>query len=293
MGDKGSQYFDLTILFSFGNINLLTVLRNNLKLRVGDYFSLLSVFEHNAHKRVDAMDRVVALGADENDVKTMMDTMDLLEDIGCTKLLPGFSEIIKASKMGHAAYASDCAKKISDDFTRFCSQVGASKKTKKPEAAGGITEGDNAPETDFETLLLKDALVQLEKAEATRMLRVLAVDDSPVMLNTITSILNENYKVYGMAKPLLVEKFLSQITPDLFLLDYEMPELNGFELIPIIRNFEEHKDTPIIFLTSMGTTEFVSSAASLGACDFIVKPFQPDNLSGKVAKHTTRKKLSF
>ena len=71
----------------------------------------------------------------------------------------------------------------------------------------------------------------------------------------------------------------------MILLDYEMPEINGFDLIPIIRKFSEHKDTPIIFLTSLGTMEHVSAAAKLGACDFIVKPFEPDNLREKVAKH--------
>jgi len=74
------------------------------------------------------------------------------------------------------------------------------------------------------------------------------------------------------------------------LLDYKMPDLNGFELVPIIRSFEEHKDTPIIFLTSMGTTEHVSAAAMLGASDFLVKPFEPYTLQDKIAKHIVRKK---
>jgi len=75
------------------------------------------------------------------------------------------------------------------------------------------------------------------------------------------------------------------------LLDYKMPELNGFELVPIIRSFEEHKDTPIIFLTSMGTKGNISVAAMLGAVDFVVKPFDSDTLHEKIAKHIVKKNL--
>jgi putative two-component system response regulator len=111
------------------------------------------------------------------------------------------------------------------------------------------------------------------------------------MLKTITSALGADYKVYTLSDPMMVEKFLQQVTPELFLLDYKMPGLNGFDLIPIIRNFDEHKDTPIVFLTSMGTSDNVSAAAMLGACDFIVKPFQGNVLREKIAKYIVRKKL--
>ena len=98
------------------------------------------------------------------------------------------------------------------------------------------------------------------------------------------------YKVFKLPKPEMLESVLAQVTPDLFLLDYRMPGLSGFDLIPIIRRFEEHKDTPVIFLTSEGTMDHVSAAMALGACDFIVKPFQADMLCQKVAKHIVRKK---
>jgi putative two-component system response regulator len=122
-------------------------------------------------------------------------------------------------------------------------------------------------------------------------MRILAIDDSPVMLQTISSLLGDDYTVYKMINPTMLEKFLEQVTPELFLLDYKMPELSGFDLIPIIRNFEEHKNTPIVFLTSEATSDHVSSALTLGARDFIIKPFQPDILREKVAKHIVRKNL--
>jgi two-component system alkaline phosphatase synthesis response regulator PhoP len=120
--------------------------------------------------------------------------------------------------------------------------------------------------------------------------QILAVDDTPVMLRTISSVLGGDYDVFTLSDPMMVEKYLRQMKPDLILLDYKMPGINGFELVPIIKNIEGHKDTPIIFLTSMGTNDHIVTAATLGASDFIVKPFNVDTLREKVAKHIAKKK---
>jgi DNA-binding response OmpR family regulator len=119
--------------------------------------------------------------------------------------------------------------------------------------------------------------------------QILAVDDTPVMLKTISFALGNDYEVFTLSDPMLVEKFLQQIKPDLILLDYKMPGLSGFDLVHIIRKFEEHKDTPIIFLTSMGTNDNILTAAKLGASDFIVKPVKASLLREKVAKHIAEK----
>jgi len=121
--------------------------------------------------------------------------------------------------------------------------------------------------------------------ETARKPQILAVDDTQVMLKTISLALGDDYDVFTLSDPMMVEKYLRQMKPALILLDYKMPGLNGFDLVPIIRKIEGHKDTPIIFLTSMGTNDNILTAASLGACDFIVKPFKAEILREKVAKH--------
>ena len=245
-------------------------------MRVVDFCNLLSKFEENSRDGINSLWKIADLKADESDLDFLANIiMEQFEDIGCTKLIPAFEDILKAVKRGHTAFAAEHVESLVSDYEKILKRLAAAKKT----------EGDEAPPAGYEMQSLKNAVAQIESGETARKLRILAVDDSTVMLNTITSVLGGDYKVYPMAKPTMVEKFLEQITPDLILLDYEMPEINGFDLIPIIRNFGEHKDTPIIFLTSLGTMEHVSAAAKLGACDFIVKPFQPDNLREKVAKH--------
>jgi putative two-component system response regulator len=69
-----------------------------------------------------------------------------------------------------------------------------------------------------------------------------------------------------------------------------MPAMSGFELVPIIRSYPEHKHTPIIFVTADGTVSQISAALNLGACDFIVKPIKEDVLRKKIAQHLANDK---
>ena len=267
------QYYDLATLIKKANLDIHRVVRNNLSIKVGEYYALLSKFEDESKNNLNIFYKVVDQQANETDIQAMSGIIDLLEAVGAVKSIPAIEDLIKALKRGHAAFAAESVEKIISDFEKTVNRITSAKNT------------TNTPPAGFEAQSLKNVLQQVESGETARKLQILAVDDSTVMLNTISSILGEDYKVYVLAKPTMVEAFLQQITPDMILLDYEMPEINGFDLIPIIRKFGEHKDTPIIFLTSLGTMEHVSAAAKLGACDFIVKPFEPDNLREKVSKH--------
>ena len=114
---------------------------------------------------------------------------------------------------------------------------------------------------------------------------IVAVDDAPDMLKAVFHALHDQYKVVPVQKPETLKEVLKTIKPDLFLLDYNMPVLSGFHLIPVIRSFPEHKDTPIIFLTSDGTVDNISDAVARGAKDYILKPFNPGRLREKIAQH--------
>jgi PleD family two-component response regulator len=135
----------------------------------------------------------------------------------------------------------------------------------------------------------KQAFDEVIREESSRKLKILAVDDMLFMLNTVSQILSSEYQVYELTDPTMLETVLQFITPELFLLDYDMPQRNGFDLVPIIRSYPEHKDTPIVFLTATGTNASVVTALKLGACDYLVKPIQAKLLRHKVAAHIVRK----
>jgi PleD family two-component response regulator len=215
----------------------------------------------------------------------------LFDSIGCEKYATIIAEIVRVGKRGHNDFAAEQARLILSNFDELCTGLLAARKEEKRRHIAGLLNAEDTTYENYKPQFLQKAIKLLEHEEATRKLRILAVDDAPIVLKTVMTVLGDEYKIYGMTDPTRVKDFLQENTPELFLLDYKMPILNGFDLIPIIRNFEEHKDTPIIFLTSMGTFDHVSSAFSLGACDFIVKPFQGTILREKIEKHIVRKKL--
>jgi putative two-component system response regulator len=114
---------------------------------------------------------------------------------------------------------------------------------------------------------------------------ILAVDDNPSILKTINSFLHDRYTVRTLAAPEKLQGLLEVFTPDLFLLDYNMPVLNGFDLAILIRSLPNHENTPIIFITTEGSVDYVLVAVHLGASDFIVKPIDEAILREKVAMH--------
>jgi response regulator RpfG family c-di-GMP phosphodiesterase len=117
---------------------------------------------------------------------------------------------------------------------------------------------------------------------------ILAIDDNPSILQAINALLGDQYTVYTLPEvrvEQVLTELLKKITPDLFLLDYRMPVLTGFDLIPIIRKFPGHEETPIVFLTSEKTIDHVTAAAHLGVCDYIIKPIDEMILRRKMATH--------
>ena len=115
-------------------------------------------------------------------------------------------------------------------------------------------------------------------------LSIIAVDDSPSILRSIQFTLGSKYKVHTLQKPEYLIKLLRNIKPDLFLLDYNMPVINGFELLKQIRELPDFKKTPIVFLTSERSNDHLNEAINLGSSEYIIKPFKPRHLREKIAK---------
>jgi DNA-binding response OmpR family regulator len=114
---------------------------------------------------------------------------------------------------------------------------------------------------------------------------ILAVDDNPGILQSIKYTLGDKYEIFTLPNPQLLGEVLEKVTPDLFILDVNMPEVSGIELIPQIRKEPLHENTPIIILTSEGARDTVFAAMQSGACDFIVKPIDEIMLRERLELH--------
>jgi putative two-component system response regulator len=113
---------------------------------------------------------------------------------------------------------------------------------------------------------------------------ILAVDDMPLNLTAIRTILHNDFDIRLAKSAGMALVMLSAIKVDLILADIEMPEMSGFELVDRLRNNPEHpeqKDIPVIFVTSHETPDIVEQALSRGA-GYVVKPVVPRVVLEKV-----------
>ncbi len=114
---------------------------------------------------------------------------------------------------------------------------------------------------------------------------VIVVDDDVTNLKMAGTILSKNnMRVTALKSGQALLNFISENeSPDLILLDINMPEMDGFETLRQLRKAEGGKDPiPVIFLTADENEESEKIGLSLGAMDFIKKPFVPDVLTLRV-----------
>lgn len=111
---------------------------------------------------------------------------------------------------------------------------------------------------------------------------ILVVDDNAMVLRNIKSVLEEKYSV--AVAPSGVHAFISigKKMPDLILLDYEMPEMNGKQVLEKLQADEELKDIPVVFLTSMDSKEIVMSLLALKPAGYLLKPVDSQMLKDKL-----------
>jgi DNA-binding NtrC family response regulator len=120
--------------------------------------------------------------------------------------------------------------------------------------------------------------------------RILIVDDEPLNLDLLDQELAEMGHITERANDgseALAK--LDTANPDLVLLDYQMPGMNGIEVLKEIRKRDEN--LPVVIITAYGTIERAVEAVKAGADDFVTKPFDPEHLALVVNKALERAQL--
>ncbi len=80
----------------------------------------------------------------------------------------------------------------------------------------------------------------------------------------------------------------AQLKPDLILMDVRMPKMTGYEACKVLKAQDNTKDIPIVFLSAKGQEAEVNTGLELGAEEYFLKPFAPDELSNRVNKILTK-----
>lgn len=113
---------------------------------------------------------------------------------------------------------------------------------------------------------------------------VLVVDDDPMVTGMFAVGLEPDYRVQQANHARDALAWLEQDHPDVILMDIGMPDMDGFEACLRIRNTPELAAIPVIFVSSHDTLEERLQAFDVGADDFIIKPFELEEVSRKIAR---------
>jgi DNA-binding NtrC family response regulator len=120
--------------------------------------------------------------------------------------------------------------------------------------------------------------------------KILIVDDEPFNLDLLEQELTDRgYSIERAGNGAEALGKFESFHPDLILLDYQMPDMNGIDVLKELRS--RGHETPIVLVTAYGSIERAVQAMREGAYDFIPKPFEPDHMALVVEKALDREKL--
>ena len=108
--------------------------------------------------------------------------------------------------------------------------------------------------------------------EDIRSAHVLVVDDNAILLRTVKDMLADNYHVSIAVSGAQAFMAIEKKKPDIILLDYEMPIVDGEEVFRLLRGDDKSRDIPVIFLTASADREVVTRLVSLNPEGYMLKP---------------------
>ena len=114
---------------------------------------------------------------------------------------------------------------------------------------------------------------------------IMLVDDNAANLQTGKEMLKESYKVYPVLSGEILFDLLEYVYPDMILLDIMMPEMDGYEVISKLKKNPKWVDIPVIFLTAQSDESSEYKGLSLGAIDYVSKPFSAPMLLKRIENH--------
>lgn len=113
--------------------------------------------------------------------------------------------------------------------------------------------------------------------------RVMIVDDDPDALALMENILtDEGYELIKVSNATEVGLKAAQLAPDMILLDFLMPEINGFEVCKALRENDMTRSIPIMAVTCLTKERDIERIFACGADEYLAKPFKVDQLLDKV-----------
>jgi len=112
--------------------------------------------------------------------------------------------------------------------------------------------------------------------------KIMMVDDDAVILKIGRHFLKDKYEVFPLPSAAKLFELLEKVTPDLILLDINMPEMSGVEALKELKSDYRYAKIPVIFVSSIDDDASVYNNLSLGAYSCLSKPFTSEEIHSRI-----------
>ena len=136
----------------------------------------------------------------------------------------------------------------------------------------------------FNAQAIREQLAGLTQTQAQAQKTILLVDDDAVMIRTLREGLSTSYKVLPANSGANALKILERSKPDLILLDYEMPEMSGPEVLAVLRSNDDTANIPVMFLTAKNDLASISLIEALKPDGHMLKTLPLREIKGIIQK---------
>ena len=126
-------------------------------------------------------------------------------------------------------------------------------------------------------------------ANSERTARLLIVDDQPINIQVLYRLFADQHQIFMATDGETALQIARHEQPDLILLDWVMPGLDGHDLCKALKNTPETRDIPVLFVTAQQDPDQETRALDVGGVDFITKPINPSAVRARVRTHLTLK----
>lgn len=137
-----------------------------------------------------------------------------------------------------------------------------------------------------------EAIAQVLQQSSMSEAKLLLVDDDPQLLDCVRTLLEPwGFNLTLLDDPQQFWDTLEHTSPDLLILDVEMPELSGIDLCQVVRNDPRWSELPVLFLSARADAQTVQQVYSVGADDYVSKPFVGPELVARILNRLERTKI--
>jgi CheY-like chemotaxis protein/HPt (histidine-containing phosphotransfer) domain-containing protein len=237
----------------------------------------------------DALERLPRLQTvpEKDALKTFITQVHSLKSasasIGAAELSAEAAALEAAGKSENLVFIKDNLRGFTEHLTEMTENIRtALKPAQSPAPEGSGVEAEKTLNTnDSPPPPTPDSPLLMENEKPL----IVLVDDNPANLRIGKNVLSEKYAVATAPSAEKLFGLLENNNPAIILLDVDMPEMNGYEAIKVLKSKPRSHDIPVIFVTGRTESDDELAGLSLGAIDYITKPFQPSLLLKRIEVH--------